>query len=151
MVPTNPFSSQRISNPETMSQSIENEALSPLGSDLKCDGYGFFFVVSSVLFVLYLALHAKKSLNSLCRRGSYVVVSYYAVLWLVTLLNLAWSSLQVHHVASFLFCIYCFLFCFDDADLRSLCNLHYQLVKNHATLDFKTIIILCLILKWLFR
>lgn len=94
MVPTNPFSSQRISNPETMSQSIENEALSPLGSDLKCDGYGFFFVVSSVLFVLYLALHAKKSLNSLCRRGSYVVVSYYAVLWLVTLLNLAWSSLQ---------------------------------------------------------
>ncbi|XP_068464587.1 protein CANDIDATE G-PROTEIN COUPLED RECEPTOR 2-like isoform X2 [Phaseolus vulgaris] len=77
-----------------MSQSIEDEALSPLGSDLKCDGYGIFLVVSSVLFVLYLALHAKKNLSSLCHRGSYVVVSYYALLWLVTLLNLAWSSLQ---------------------------------------------------------
>lgn len=154
MVPTNSFSSQRISNPETMSLSIENEALSPLGSDLKCDGYGIFLVVSSVLFALYLALHAKKNLKSLCRRGSYVVVSYYALLWLVTLLNLAWSSLQVHHIASFLFCIYFFVFCFDDADLRSLCDLHYQLVKNHDTLDFKTsifriktIIILCLMIK----
>ncbi|WVZ13065.1 hypothetical protein V8G54_017595 [Vigna mungo] len=77
-----------------MSQSIKNEALSPLGSDLKCDGYGIFLVVSSVLFALYLALHAKKNLKSLCGRGSYVVVSYYALLWLVTLLNLAWSSLQ---------------------------------------------------------
>ncbi|KOM33183.1 hypothetical protein LR48_Vigan01g273900 [Vigna angularis] len=77
-----------------MSLSIENEALSPLGSDLKYDGYGIFLVVSSVLFALYLALHAKKNLKSLCRRGSYVVVSYYALLWLVTLLNLAWSSLQ---------------------------------------------------------
>ncbi|KAL9326364.1 hypothetical protein ACSQ67_007009 [Phaseolus vulgaris] len=77
-----------------MSQSIEDEALSPLGSDLKCDGYGIFLVVSSVLFVLYLALHAKKNLSSLCHRGSYVVVSYYALLWLVALLNLAWSSLQ---------------------------------------------------------
>ncbi|KAG5027935.1 hypothetical protein AAZX31_05G020900 [Glycine max] len=77
-----------------MSTSIEDQALSSTGSDLKCDGYGISLVVSSVLFVLYLAVHAKKNLNSLCRRGSYVVVSYFALLWLVTLLNLAWSFLQ---------------------------------------------------------
>nr|ACU20762.1 unknown [Glycine max] len=77
-----------------MSTSIEDQALSSTGSDLKCDGYGISLVVSSVLFVLYLAVHAKKNLNSLCRRGSYVVVSYFVLLWLVTLLNLAWSFLQ---------------------------------------------------------
>ncbi|KAK7388880.1 hypothetical protein VNO78_23707 [Psophocarpus tetragonolobus] len=77
-----------------MSNSTQDQALSPLGSDLKCDGYAIFLVVSSVLFVLYLMVHAKKNLNSICRRRSYVVVSYYAILWLVTLLNLAWSFLQ---------------------------------------------------------
>ncbi|KAG4378651.1 hypothetical protein GLYMA_17G077800v4 [Glycine max] len=80
--------------PETMSLSMEDQALSPAGSDLKCDGYGIFLVISSLLFVLYLTVHAKKNLNGVCRRGSYVVVSYYALLWLVTLFNLAWSFLQ---------------------------------------------------------
>lgn len=88
--------------PETMSLSMEDQALSPAGSDLKCDGYGIFLVVSSLLFVLYLTVHAKKNLNGVCRRGSYVVVSYYALLWLVTLFNLAWSFLQVHHFTSHL-------------------------------------------------
>lgn len=97
--------------PETMSLSMEDQALSPAGSDLKCDGYGIFLVISSLLFVLYLTVHAKKNLNGVCRRGSYVVVSYFALLWLVTLLNLAWSFLQVHHFTHhiFPFYVYCFL------------------------------------------
>ncbi|XP_061364931.1 protein CANDIDATE G-PROTEIN COUPLED RECEPTOR 2-like [Gastrolobium bilobum] len=62
------------------------------GDDLKCNGYdNTFLVVSSLLFVLYLTVHAKKNIKSL---GSYIIISYYALLWLVTLLNLAWSFLQ---------------------------------------------------------
>lgn len=52
-------------------------------------------VVFSVLFVVYLAAHAKKNLKKLYTRRSYVTISYYALLWLVTALNLGWSSLQV--------------------------------------------------------
>ncbi|XP_027332883.1 transmembrane protein adipocyte-associated 1 homolog [Abrus precatorius] len=77
-----------------MSRNIQDQALSPLASDLKCNDYDIFLVVSSVLFVLYLAVHAKKNLNRLCRGASYILISYYALLWLVTLLNLAWSFLQ---------------------------------------------------------
>ncbi|XP_059443387.1 protein CANDIDATE G-PROTEIN COUPLED RECEPTOR 2-like [Corylus avellana] len=51
-------------------------------------------VVFSVGFVVYLALHTKKNVKKLCNRRSYIVISYYALLWLATLLNLAWSSLQ---------------------------------------------------------
>ncbi|TKY55037.1 Transmembrane protein adipocyte-associated 1-like [Spatholobus suberectus] len=94
MVSPNSFSSQPISASEAMSRSTEDQALSPVGSDLKCDGYDMFLVVSSVLFVLYLMVHAKNNINRLCRGASYVVVFYYALLWLVTLLNLAWSFLQ---------------------------------------------------------
>ncbi|KAK7330298.1 hypothetical protein VNO77_24488 [Canavalia gladiata] len=77
-----------------MSRRIQDQALSPVGSDLKCNGYDIFLVVSSVLFILYLAVHAKKNLSRLCRGGSSIINSYYALLWLVTLLNLAWSFLQ---------------------------------------------------------
>ncbi|RDX61346.1 hypothetical protein CR513_60436, partial [Mucuna pruriens] len=96
MVSQNPLSSEPIPASKSMSRSTEDQALSPLGSDLKCDGYDIFLVVSSVLFVLYLTVHAKKNVKKLCRGrgGSHVVISYYALLWLVTLLNLAWSFLQ---------------------------------------------------------
>jgi hypothetical protein len=53
-------------------------------------------VVFSVGFVVYLALHAKKNVKKLCNRRSYIVISYYVLLWVATLLNLTWSSLQVH-------------------------------------------------------
>lgn len=45
-------------------------------------------------FVVYLAIHAKKNVRKLRNRRSYTVISYYALLWLATLFNLAWSSLQ---------------------------------------------------------
>ncbi|KEH32014.1 transmembrane protein, putative [Medicago truncatula] len=62
--------------------------------NLNCNVHDTFVAASSVLFVLYLALKAKKNINSLCNGGSYIIASYYALLWIVTLLNLAWSFLQ---------------------------------------------------------
>jgi hypothetical protein len=64
------------------------------------DCYGLWhdavLVVFSVGFVVYLALHTKKNVKKLWNRRSYIVISYYALLWLATLFNLGWSSLQVH-------------------------------------------------------
>ncbi|KAJ4713173.1 transmembrane protein adipocyte-associated 1-like [Melia azedarach] len=51
-------------------------------------------VVPTVLFVLYLAVHAKKNLTKLRNGRSYIMISYYALLWLASALNLAWCSLQ---------------------------------------------------------
>jgi len=65
--------------------------------NLNCNVHDTFVAVSSLLFVLCLALKAKKNINSLCNGGSYIIASCYALLWIVTLLNLAWSFLQVHH------------------------------------------------------
>ncbi|XP_004508683.1 protein CANDIDATE G-PROTEIN COUPLED RECEPTOR 2-like [Cicer arietinum] len=62
--------------------------------NLNCNENDTFAVVSSVLFVLYLAVKAKKNINKLCNGGSYIIISYYALLWIVTLLNLACSFLQ---------------------------------------------------------
>ncbi|KAJ7978725.1 transmembrane protein adipocyte-associated 1-like [Quillaja saponaria] len=65
-------------------------------SSSNCDvfWYDTLLVVPSVFFAVYLAVHAKKNLKKLCNGGSYIMISYYALLWLVTLLNLAWCSLQ---------------------------------------------------------
>ncbi|XP_028763471.1 transmembrane protein adipocyte-associated 1 homolog [Neltuma alba] len=61
-----------------------------------CNGFWYdaFLVVPSVLFVLYLAVHAKKNLKKLYNGGSYVMKSCYALLWVATLLNLAWCLFQ---------------------------------------------------------
>ncbi|OWM90376.1 protein CANDIDATE G-PROTEIN COUPLED RECEPTOR 2-like [Punica granatum] len=66
------------------------------GSSSVCHGffYDAFLVVPSVLFVLFLAFHARKNLKKLCNGRSYVMISYYAILWVVSLLNLAWCLFQ---------------------------------------------------------
>lgn len=66
-------------------------------SSAVCHGffYDAFLVVPSTLFVLFLAFHAKKNLRKLCNGRSYVMISYYAILWVVSLLNLAWCLFQV--------------------------------------------------------
>lgn len=63
----------------------------------QCHGvlYDAALVVPTVLFVLYLVVHAKKNLTKLCNGRSYIMISYYALLWLACVLNLAWCSLQV--------------------------------------------------------
>ena len=57
--------------------------------------YNLVLVAASVVFVAYLAFHAKKNLKKLYNRGSYILISYYALLWFATAFNLFWSSLQV--------------------------------------------------------
>ena len=68
-----------------------------------CHGVWFdvVLVVASVVFIGYLSIHAKKNLKKLYNRGSYILISYYALLWFATLLNLTWSSLQVPYLLSF--------------------------------------------------
>ncbi|KAH7528937.1 hypothetical protein FEM48_Zijuj05G0130700 [Ziziphus jujuba var. spinosa] len=65
-------------------------------SSSNCHGFWFdaFLVVPSVIFVVYLAVHAKKNLNKFCNGRSYIMISYYAFLWIASILNLTWCSLQ---------------------------------------------------------
>lgn len=62
----------------------------------ECHGFwhNLSLIVPSVLFVLYLAYQAKNSFTKLSHRRSYIMIAYYACLWLVSLLNLAWCCLQ---------------------------------------------------------
>ncbi|KAL0558401.1 hypothetical protein IC582_002965 [Cucumis melo] len=62
----------------------------------QCHGfwYKLFLIVPSLLFVLYLAFRAKKSLSKLSNGRSYIIVAYYGTLWIVTLLNFAWCLFQ---------------------------------------------------------
>ncbi|XP_074573973.1 protein CANDIDATE G-PROTEIN COUPLED RECEPTOR 2-like isoform X2 [Curcuma longa] len=62
-----------------------------------CHGplYNLALIVPSVLFVAYLASLARKSFAKLMSGQSYLMVSYYALLWLVSLLNLFWCLVQV--------------------------------------------------------
>lgn len=62
--------------------------------------YNLVLVAASVVFVAYLAFHAKKNLKKLYNRGSYILISYYALLWFATAFNLFWSSLQVMQCSS---------------------------------------------------
>ncbi|KAK2663356.1 hypothetical protein Ddye_001930 [Dipteronia dyeriana] len=61
-----------------------------------CHGvlYDAVLVVPAVLFVLYLAVHAKSNVKRLYYGRSYIMISYYTLLWLASALNLLWCSLQ---------------------------------------------------------
>lgn len=63
----------------------------------ECHGFwhNVALIVPSVLFLLYLGFQARKSFTKLSNGRSYIMISYYGCLWLVSLLNLAWCSLQV--------------------------------------------------------
>ncbi|KAL8166621.1 hypothetical protein V2J09_008120 [Rumex salicifolius] len=63
----------------------------------ECHGFwhNFALILPSVSFVLYLALQAKKSCKKLSIGRSHIINSYYGIVWIVSLLNLAWCSLQV--------------------------------------------------------
>ncbi|XVE54707.1 hypothetical protein DITRI_Ditri03aG0103300 [Diplodiscus trichospermus] len=92
--------------PKNIQQIIANSSLSqpPISeiggqdgqSDRQCHGvwYDAVLFVPALLFVVYMALNAKKNLEKLRNRRSYVMISYYALLWLASGLNLAWCSLQ---------------------------------------------------------
>lgn len=65
-------------------------------NDRQCHGFWYdaVLVVPAFLFVVYLAVNAKKNVEKLRNGRSYVVISYYALLWLASGLNLAWCSFQ---------------------------------------------------------
>lgn len=62
------------------------------------DCHGFWhnaaLVVASLLFVLYLGYQARQSFPKLSHGRSYIMIAYYACLWLVSLLNLVWCLFQ---------------------------------------------------------
>lgn len=67
------------------------------GRFVECHGlwHNVFLIVPSALFVLYLASQAKRSFSKVYNGRSHVVAALYAILWLVSIFNLAWCSLQV--------------------------------------------------------
>ncbi|CAN1795870.1 Protein CANDIDATE G-PROTEIN COUPLED RECEPTOR 2 [Linum perenne] len=89
--------------PNASSPSSSSAPGDPAGADAgrggdhdSCHGiwYAALLVVPAALFVVYLGMNAAKNVKKLWRGGSYVMISYYALLWLATSLNLAWCCLQ---------------------------------------------------------
>ncbi|KAJ7973415.1 Transmembrane protein adipocyte-associated 1 [Quillaja saponaria] len=92
---------------ETISQSIlsqgsnltlAGEASAPSFSNWLFDCHGLLhnvtLILASLLFVLYLGFQARQSFQKLSHGRSYIMIAYYGCLWLVTVLNLAWSCAQ---------------------------------------------------------
>ncbi|XAR52523.1 hypothetical protein NMG60_11020650 [Bertholletia excelsa] len=63
---------------------------------LDCHGvwHNVALIVSSALFVTYLASHSRKSYARLSHGRSYIMMAYYGFVWFVSILNLAWCCLQ---------------------------------------------------------
>ncbi|KAK1296612.1 hypothetical protein QJS10_CPB15g01444 [Acorus calamus] len=59
--------------------------------------YNLALIVPSALFVGFLASRARRSFSKLYRGRSHITIAYYGLLWLVSLLNLAWCGLQAWH------------------------------------------------------
>ncbi|KAK6920985.1 Transmembrane protein TPRA1/CAND2/CAND8 [Dillenia turbinata] len=80
------------------SSSFISDQIGPSGDDhhRPCHGfwYSFLLILPSLLFVAYLAFHANKNFQKLSNRRSHLIIAYYVLLWIASLLNLAWSSLQ---------------------------------------------------------
>ncbi|XP_002512286.2 protein CANDIDATE G-PROTEIN COUPLED RECEPTOR 2 [Ricinus communis] len=62
----------------------------------ECHGFlhNVILISASLAFVLYLAFQAKKCFAKLSHGRSYIMIAYYGILWLVSLLNLAWCFFQ---------------------------------------------------------
>ncbi|OVA00795.1 Uncharacterized protein family [Macleaya cordata] len=82
--------------PSNFSKEVGDFDRSFSGWLFNCHGswYNIALVVPSIVFVAYLAYQAKKSFTKLSHGRSYIMISYYGLLWLVSLLNLAWCALQ---------------------------------------------------------
>ncbi|GMG99658.1 hypothetical protein Nepgr_001498 [Nepenthes gracilis] len=92
-IPVSPNSNSISGAPE---DSINAYGYRLYGWLLECHGFwhNVALIVPSALFVLYLASQAKKSYRKLSIARSYIIKSYYGIVWLVSLLNLAWCALQ---------------------------------------------------------
>lgn len=69
-----------------------------------CHGlwYKLALFFPSALFVVFLLSQARRSFTKLFHGRSHIMIVYYALLWLVSILNLMWCSLQVIWVVDFL-------------------------------------------------
>lgn len=92
---------------------IESLSSRANGHTAGCHGmsYTVLLVVPSALFAIYLAISAVKNMKKLFLGRSFIMISYYALLWITTVLNLAWCSLQVS-----------FFGCFSLSSLSSKCG-----------------------------
>ncbi|KAL4303727.1 hypothetical protein GQ457_10G014220 [Hibiscus cannabinus] len=63
----------------------------------ECNGFwhSLALIIPSLLFVIFLGSQAKNSFRKLSHGRSYIMIAYYTCIWLVSLLNFAWCSLQV--------------------------------------------------------
>lgn len=68
-------------------------------SDCHSLWHNLALIVSSALFVAFLAAQARRSLTKLSYGRSSIMISYYGLLWAVSLLNLLWCVLQVRSFA----------------------------------------------------
>lgn len=62
----------------------------------ECHGFwhNVLLIASALAFALYLAAQARKSFSKLSSGRSSIMIAYYGCLWLASLLNLTWCSLQ---------------------------------------------------------
>ncbi|XP_058070393.1 protein CANDIDATE G-PROTEIN COUPLED RECEPTOR 2-like [Magnolia sinica] len=84
------------SSSDPSSQSADTNPKSPSWI-FGCHGlwYNLALIVPSALFVAFLLSKARKSFSKLSHGRSYIMIAYYALLWIVSALNLAWCVLQV--------------------------------------------------------
>jgi len=84
-----------LSNSTDASTSLSSD---PRFYDWLFECHGFWhnvaLIIPSLLFILYLSFQAKKSFSKLSHGRSYVIIAYYACLWLVSLFNLIWCCFQ---------------------------------------------------------
>ncbi|KAL4184254.1 hypothetical protein AMTRI_Chr10g224650 [Amborella trichopoda] len=82
--------------PATLSPSQMNSSSESSQWISQCHGlwYNIALIIPASLFLLFLLLQARKSLKKLSHGRSYIMIVYYALLWLVAVLNLSWCLLQ---------------------------------------------------------
>ena len=98
----------------------------------ECHGllHNAVLIIASFLFVLYLALQAKKSFLRLSHGRSYIIISYYASLWLVSILNLLWCFSQVNLFFPPISLIQQKLKIADSLVLMSQFSVHVWMIRN---------------------
>ncbi|XP_078179900.1 protein CANDIDATE G-PROTEIN COUPLED RECEPTOR 2-like [Carex rostrata] len=67
-----------------------------------CHGilYNLALIIPTVLFIAYLGSQARKSFARLTYGRSHIMIAYYVLLWVVTILNLVWCLLQTWQCTS---------------------------------------------------
>ncbi|KAB2058717.1 hypothetical protein ES319_A11G253000v1 [Gossypium barbadense] len=87
---------QNPNNSSSSSSSSSSFSNGLYGWLVECHGFwhNLALIIPSLLFVLFLGFQAKKNFQKLSHGRSYIMISYYGCLWLVSLLNLVWCFVQ---------------------------------------------------------